>query len=170
MNKTMIPIAVGMLAGAALATMPPGNDSTETAVGKASDVSVGVLLSATRTNEPDDHVLLTSIRIERGLSGTITNGTVEARYRESKIRAFPEGVSVCFANYTGSGIEWEAKTNLPYVCFFQLQTNGLALLRLEPLPNESKVKQAIQELRKKQSQQGAAPLPYAPAGLSEGAR
>lgn len=66
-KKTMVLIVAGLLAGAALATRPPGNDSTETAAGKASDVSVGLLLSAARTNEPGNHVLLASIEIERGL-------------------------------------------------------------------------------------------------------
>jgi hypothetical protein len=153
MNKMMMMmIAVGLAAGVAPATIAPGNDSTETAARKASDVSVGVLLSATRTNEPDHHVLLTSIRVERGLWGTVTNGVIQARYREFMIRAIPEGMSVWFLDNTGSGIEWNAKTNLSYVCFFQQHTNGVSLLRLEPISNEGKVKRAFEESKKKSPQ------------------
>jgi hypothetical protein len=150
----IILVAVGLLAGAGLATRPPGNDSTETAVAKATDVSVGVLLSAARTNETDNHVLLTSIKIERGLWGTLTNGIVQARYREFMIREIPAGMSVCFADYTGSGFEWDAKTNLSYVCFFHRQTNGMSLLRLEPLANESKIREVFEKLKKTEPQQG----------------
>lgn len=149
----IILVALGWLAGAAVATSPPGHDSMETTVAKATDAAVGVLLSAARTNDADNHVLLASIEIERGLWGTLTNGIVQARYRESMIREIPAGVSVCFADYTGSGIEWDAKTNLSYVCFFERQTNGVSLLRLEPAANESKVREASERLKKTEPQQ-----------------
>ena len=77
-----------------------------------------------------------------------TSGVIEATYREYELSAIPEGVGVCFANYTGSGIEWEAKTNTAYVCFLTREAGGFALLRLEPAENAVKAKALHEESKK----------------------
>ena len=57
-----------------------------------------------------------------------------------------EGKSVCFVNYTGSGIELQAKPTEKYICFLRKEQTGFSLLRMEPVPNEK----TILELYEKQ--------------------
>lgn len=154
MMKTII-AALLLLAGAApvaLATEAPGNESTDRVLPQASDAVVGTLISSVQTTEPGNHVLIVTVRTQRQLWGTVTNAVIEAKYREFTIPAIPEGISVSFANYTGSGIEWDAKTNSAYVCFLSQQTNGISLLRLEPAENATKVKAMFDELKNRKPQ------------------
>ena len=152
--KRILALLVAMLGGVAItvATEAPGNEPTARVIPQTTHAVVGVLLSSVRTNEPDNHVLLVTVRTERHLLGALTNEVFEAKYREFKIAAIPEGIGVCFANHTGSGIEWEAKTNLSYVCFLSQRTNTLSLLRLEPVETEAKIKGMFEEVEKKEPQ------------------
>ena len=139
-------------ASIAVATELPGYETTERVLPMTTDGVVGELVSSVRTNEPGSHVLLVTIKTQSHLWGSFTNAVFEAKYREFKIPAIPKGMSVSFANYTGSGIEWEAKTNMAYVCFLSQQTNGFSLLRLEPAEHATKVLSLYEELRKKDFQ------------------
>ena len=106
--------AAALLASAAavaMATEAPGHEPTDRVAAQTSDAVVGVLVSSLRTQEPGNQVLRVAVETQRQLWGAATSGVFEATYREYDLPAIPEGVGVCFANYTGSGIEWEARTN-----------------------------------------------------------
>jgi len=154
MMKTIIRTFLALAGTVAIsaATQLPGYDITECVIPKTTDAVIGVLISAIRTNEPGNSVLFVTVKAERILCGTLTNAVFEAKYREFTIPAIPEGMGVDFVNYTGSGVEWEAKTNTSYVFFLSHQTNTVSLLRLEPVGNEAKIKGLFEELKKKEPQ------------------
>ena len=147
--KTIIAIVALLgLASVADATEAPGNESTERVIPDTTHAIVGQLVSCVRTNEPDNHVLSVSITPVRSLWGNALTNGVDAKYREFMLPNIPEGMSVCFANYTGSGIEWDAKPKQRYICFLKKQKEEFTLLRLEAVENEKK----ILELYKKQKE------------------
>ena len=141
-------IAAQWAAAVAMATEAPGHEPTDRVAAQASDAVVGVLVSSIRAQEPGNQVLRVAVETQRQLWGAATSGVIEATYREYELPAIPEGVGVCFANYTGSGIEWEAKTNTAYVCFLKREADGFALLRLEPAENAAKAKALHEESKK----------------------
>lgn len=148
--KTLLSLLLAIAATPVISTGTelPGNDPTERIVPQCSQAVVATLLSSVRTNEPGNRVLLVTAKPERSVCGVLTNALFNARYCEFTIPAIPEGMSVCFANYTGSGIEWTAETNTLYVFFLSQQTNGLALLRLEPAGNEAAIRRLFEEQRR----------------------
>jgi hypothetical protein len=152
MKTVVTVVALAVSVTIAPATEAPGYDPTDRVIPKTTGAFVGLLVSAVQTNEPGSHILRVSIRKQRQLWGAFTNDLFEAEYRELTIPAIPEGIGVCFVNHTGSGIEWEARTNSAYVCFLSQQTNGLSLLRLETVENATKVKAMFEDLKNRRPQ------------------
>ncbi len=128
----------------AQASEAPGWDSTDAVVPKTKVAVVGTLLSCVSTNEPGSRLLVVSIVPLRTLWGPEQTNRLDVTYKEF-IPVFPEKMRVYYGNYTGSGIEWEAKTNSLYVFFLSQQTNSMSLIRLEPAENESKIREMFEK-------------------------
>jgi hypothetical protein len=119
----------------AQASEAPGWDKTEAVVPKTAVAVVGTLVSCVATNEPGNRVLIVSVTPLRTLWGEEQTNQLHVTYKEF-VPVYPENMSVYYANYTGSGIEWKAKPKQEYVCFLKKEKNKFSLLRFEPLANE----------------------------------
>jgi hypothetical protein len=139
MKQIITILALLGLASVAGATEAPSNEPTERIIPDTTHAIVGQLVSCVRTNEPGSHVLSVSITPIRSLWGDALTNAVDANYREFMLPNIPEGMSVCFANYTGSGIEWDSKPKQKYICFLKKEKKAFSLLRLEPVANEKKI-------------------------------
>ena len=149
MKKRYLVVALlaAFAAPLARASEAPGWDRTEAVVPKTTVAVVGTLVSCVITNEPGNRVLIVSIAPLRTLWGQKQTNQLDVAYKEF-IPVYPENMSVYYANYTGSGIEWKAKPKEEYICFLKDEKKTLSLLRLEPVTDEKK----ILELHKKQKE------------------
>lgn len=152
MKEILLVLGVLCATSAAVATEAPGYETTERIVPHTTHAIVGLLASCTVTNEPGNRVLAVKIISSRSLWGGSLTNSLDARYTEFVIPSIPEGMSVSFANYSGSGIEWNAKPRQEYICLLKREGETFSLLRLEPVANEKCVL-AIH------AQQKAAPSP-----------
>jgi len=128
---------VGMLSVAS-ASEAPGHDTTDRVVPNTTHAVIGQLVSCVATNEPGNHVLEVTLRPIRTLWGDQITNSVSTRYEEF-IPVFPEHINISYMNYTGSGIEFQAKQKQKYICFLKKRKEGFSLLRLEPVENEKKI-------------------------------
>lgn len=136
MKETLFVLAVLCATLTAVATEAPRHETIERVVPSATHAIVGLLTSCTVTNEPGNRVLAVTIVPSRTLWGGTLAEPVKAEYKEFVIPLVPEGMSVSFANYSGSGIEWNAKAMHEYICFLKREGETFTLLRLEPVANE----------------------------------
>ncbi len=144
---------IGILAGILLATVAraseaPGHDTAARVIPKTTHAIVGQLVSCVATNEPGMHVLKVDIIPMRTLWGKKLTGSVQTRYEEF-IPVFPEHINVSYANYTGSGIEFQARPKQPYICFLRKEKEAFTLLRLEPVENEKRILEFHKEQKEK---------------------
>jgi len=137
-----------VLAGTAFATKPPGYDKTEDVLPKTTHAVVAEVISCSITNEPGNTVLNVELKPIKILWGEHDGSVIKTKYKEfmPEVR---EGMSVCFVNYTGSGIEVQAKPKQTFICFLKEEGKGFSLLRMEPVENEKTILELFEKQKKK---------------------
>jgi hypothetical protein len=135
----------------AWATRPPGYAKTEEIVPKTTTALVVEVKSCASTTEPGYHVMEFTLSPGEKLWGGNYTNDFRVAYKEFVVGDVPKGMSVCYANYTGSGIEFQAKPKEKYVCFLSEEKGKISLLRLEPIESKENVLKAYEELGKKTS-------------------
>jgi hypothetical protein len=147
--KTTIAV-LALVTSVALATELPGHDPVERVIPQTDIAAVGELVAVSKERTASDNLLTVTISLSRKIWGQIPSNTVTAVYKEF-IPKLPDkpGLNVDFINYTGSGVEFQAKAGEEYICFFQKKGSSLALLRLEPLANEAAIRNLLLEKLKK---------------------
>ena len=151
MNRTRYILSFLILAGTVVATMGPRHLLTREVIPAASHAIVGRLSSCVATNEPGNDVLAVTISPIRSLWGRKLKNELHVEYKEF-IPEIQEGMHIHFPNYTGSGIEWQAKPQQEYICFLKKKWMTFSLLRLEPVSNEKQILQQYEKQKKSPQQ------------------
>ena len=130
-----------LITAVAVATELPGHDPVDRVIPKTDIAMVGRLLTVTNAQTKSDNVLRVAIEPLRPVWGQMPSNTIAAVYKEF-IPILPDepGLNVDFINYTGSGIEFQAKAGEEFVCLLQEKQGAFILLRLEARANESAVR------------------------------
>lgn len=127
----------------AVATELPGYDPLDMVVPKATSALVGEVISVTPANIPGNRILKLVIRPRAEVFGTMPKeGKFECQYTEfiPKLPNKP-GLRVSFRNYTGSGIEFQAKPGEQYIFLLAIHRKGMMaeVLRLEPVAEMQRI-------------------------------
>ncbi len=130
--------------GIAFGGAPPGHSKTEWVIPQTTHAIVGQLLTTKQSRDKKDRIFDVTIKPARNLWGIVGEEVVKTSYKEY-IPVVVGKIIPMFIDYTGSGIEFDAKVKQDYVFFLKKERKGFFLLRMEPAANENK----IIELRKK---------------------
>jgi len=167
MKKKTLFAAMLLITAVAVATELPGYDPVDRVIPKTDIAIVGKLVTVTNAQTKSDNVLRVTIEPLRSVWGQMPSNTIAAVYKEF-IPVLPNkpGLNVDFINYTGSGIEFQAKAGEEFVCLLQKKQDTFILLRLETKSNES----VVRDLFKKQKEEAPTTGPTVPpsAGASGG--
>jgi len=151
-------LSLTMAGVTAFATKAPGYEKTEAVLPKTTHAVVAEIISCSVTNEPGNTVLKVELKPIKSLWGEHDGSAIKTKYKEFMPHV-PEGMSVYFVNYTGSGIEFQVNNTEKYICFLKMEQAGFSLLRIEPVSNEK----TILELYEKQKK---TPQPTSPGDSS----
>lgn len=155
-----------LVSGVALASELPGYDPLDRVIPNTGTAIVGKLVAVTNEQTRSDNLLKVTIEPSRTLWGQTMTNAVSVVYKEF-IAKLPDepGLNVDFINYTGSGIEFQAKAGVEYICLLKKEETGFSLLRLEPVSNEKRVLEVYEKQKKTPQQTPAGDSSPRGAGL-----